>query len=106
MSVSPAYHPPVEATNQAASELSVGHAVPETERRSPYLVVGEVADRLRLSVRQVHEMTRLGRIPHRKMPGVRRCLFLPGELEAWENGAALSVKEIPGGGRIVTPVRS
>ena len=74
--------------------------------RSPYLTVAEVAERLRCSTRSVHELTRRRRIPHRRLPGGRRCLFLAAELEAWEAGAALETLERPEGGRIVRPVPS
>lgn len=70
---------------------------------SPYLLVEDVAARHRCSTRSVHELTRLRAIPHRKLPGSRRCLFLEHELAAWENGAALEVVELPRGGRVVKP---
>jgi excisionase family DNA binding protein len=73
---------------------------------TPFLVTREVADRLRCSVRTVHELTRLGRIPHRRLSGARRCLFLVNELEAWENGASLELFELSQGGRIVRPLPS
>ena len=73
---------------------------------SPFLITAEVADRLRCSIRTVHELTRSGRIPHRRLPGSRRCLFRVDELEAWENGATLRVVEREHGGRIVVPVET
>jgi hypothetical protein len=73
---------------------------------SPYLVVEDVAERLRCSTRSVHELTRLCTIPHRKLPGSRRCLFLEVELEAWEAGAPLEALELERGGRVVRPVTS
>jgi excisionase family DNA binding protein len=74
--------------------------------QSPYLLVEEVAKRLRCSQRSVHELTRLGEIPHRKLPGSRRCLFLESELRQWENGAPLERIELPRGGRVVRPAES
>jgi excisionase family DNA binding protein len=68
---------------------------------SPYCTVEEVAERLRCSIATVHEWTRTGAIPHRRLPGSRRCLFLESELEAWEAGAELQVRELARGGRIV-----
>ena len=68
-----------------------------------YLVVEDVAERLHCSTRTVHELTRTSSIPHRRLPGSRRCLFRSDELEAWENGSALEVTELPRGGRVVTP---
>jgi hypothetical protein len=73
--------------------------------RSPYLLVEDVAARYGVSVRWVHERTRSvePQIPHRRLPGARRCLFLEAELEAWEAGAGLELQELAGGGRIVRP---
>jgi excisionase family DNA binding protein len=70
---------------------------------SPYLLVEDVAVRLRCSRRTVHELTRTGAIPHRRLPGGRRCLFRPDELDAWEDGAPLETIETPRGGRVVRP---
>ncbi|MDX6637554.1 MAG: Helix-turn-helix domain [Solirubrobacterales bacterium] len=69
----------------------------------PYLLVEDVARRLRCSTRTVHELTRNNAIPHRRLPGTRRCLFRVDELEAWENGAPLHTTRLPRGGRVVTP---
>jgi excisionase family DNA binding protein len=73
--------------------------------RSPYLLVEDVADRLRCSTRTVHELTRTKSIPHRRLPGSRRCLFRSDELEAWESGSPLDITELPRGGRVVAPRR-
>lgn len=70
---------------------------------SPYLLVEDVAERLRCSARTIHELTRTKAIPHRRLPRGRRCLFLLDELEAWEAGAPLEVIEMPRGGRLVQP---
>jgi excisionase family DNA binding protein len=70
---------------------------------SPYLLVEDVARRLRCSRRTVHELTRTCSIPHRRLPGGRRCLFREDELEAWEEGAPLEVIETARGGRVVRP---
>ena len=70
-----------------------------------FLITSEVAARLRCSLRTVHELTRLNRIPHRRLAGSRRCLFRTDELEAWENGARLEIRVLPEGGRIVRPSR-
>ena len=69
---------------------------------SPYLLVEDVCERLHVKPRTVHEWTRNLEVPHRKLPGARRCLFLEHELEAWEAGAELVVRELPRGGRVVT----
>jgi hypothetical protein len=94
------YAQPGEPSVHAAPGDAGGFGVP----RSPYLVVDEVAARLRCSKASVHELTRTCAVPHRKLPGTRRCLFLEAELEAWEAGAVLEVVELPRGGRIVRPV--
>ena len=70
---------------------------------SPYLLVEDVAERLRCSRRTIHELTRTNSIPHRRLPGSRRCLFREDELAAWEDGARLEVVEVSHGGRIVRP---
>lgn len=70
---------------------------------SPYLLVEDVAIRLRCSTFTIHELTRTRRVPHRRLPGARRCLFLLDDLERWEAGATLNVQNLEDGGRIVTP---
>jgi predicted DNA-binding transcriptional regulator AlpA len=68
------------------------------------LVVEDVAARLHMSKRSIHERTRRGMIPHRRPAGTRRCLFIEAELEAWLNGARLEMFETRDGGRVVRPV--
>ncbi len=70
---------------------------------SPYLLVEDVAARLRCSRRTIHELTRTNAIPHRRLPGGRRCLFREDELDAWVEGAPLEVVELTRGGRVVRP---
>ena len=72
---------------------------------SPYMLVADVAERLHVAPSTVHEWARTGGIPHRKLAGSRRLLFLPSDLEAWEAGASLELVELPRGGRIVRPDR-
>ena len=79
---------------------------PRASTPSSFLVTEEVAARLRCSVRTIHELTRAKAIPHRKLPGARRCLFREDELLAWEEGTDLEVLELPDGGRVVRPVPS
>jgi excisionase family DNA binding protein len=85
--------------------VSAVSAEREARPHSPYLLVEEVAQRLRCSIRSVHELTRTLAIPHRRLPGSRRCLFRLDELEAWEAGAGLEVVLTGRGGRVVRPVR-
>ena len=70
------------------------------------MLVEDVAVRYGVSPRWVRERTRLCVIPFRRLPGSRRCLFLESELVLWENGAALRVRELAGGGRLVQPVEA
>jgi excisionase family DNA binding protein len=69
-----------------------------------YLTVEETAQLLRRSVRAVHELTRLSAIPHRRLPGHRRCLFRREEIDAWLDGVPLEETSLAGGGRIVRPL--
>lgn len=71
---------------------------------SSYLTVEDVAAWLRMSKRSVHERTRLGLIPHRRIAGTRRCLFLEDELKAWLDGAPLTTVHGAGGTRVVRPL--
>src|SRR5262245_42815551 len=68
-----------------------------------FLTVPEVAERLRCSVRRVHELTRTHAITHRRLPGSRRCLFLASGRTEWVDGAPLDHRELPDGGRVVRP---
>ena len=67
-----------------------------------YRTTEEIADLLRCSVRSVHGLTAAGRLPHRKLPGMRRVLYRPEELAQYLEGAELEVLEhANGGGRVV-----
>jgi excisionase family DNA binding protein len=72
-------------------------------RRPQYLITEEAAEMTRRSPRSIHELTRSRRIPFRRLPGMRRYLFLADELEAWANGAELEVSETADGGVVVRP---
>jgi predicted DNA-binding transcriptional regulator AlpA len=89
-------HPPVSSENDDANGLTV-------PRRSPFLFVEDVMARYGVSKRWVQGRASAREIPHRRLPGSRRCLFLEAELEAWDNGAQLETRELAGGGRIVKP---
>jgi predicted DNA-binding transcriptional regulator AlpA len=69
-----------------------------------YLITPEAAAMNRSSTRTIHELARQGKIPHRRISGTRRCLFVEEEIAAWLNGAELERIDLPGGGRIVRPV--
>jgi len=84
----------------------VTHASKDRGTACAYLLVEDVAERLHCSTRTVHELTRTNAIPHRRLPGTRRCLFREEELEAWESGSPLEVTELPRGGRLVVPRQS
>jgi excisionase family DNA binding protein len=90
----------LEGALATSTSPTVGAAASESQ--SPYLLVEEVAQRLRCSTRTIHELTRKNAIPHRRLAGSRRCLFRVDELEAWENGSSLQVRDLPRGGRVVT----
>jgi predicted DNA-binding transcriptional regulator AlpA len=67
-----------------------------------FLVVEQVAQLIGVKPRTIHEYTRQEcGIPHRVLPGGRRCLFERAALEAWMNGAKLERIDLPRGGRIV-----
>jgi Helix-turn-helix domain len=68
-----------------------------------YFVVNDVANRLGIKPRTVHELTRTRRIPHRVLPHGRRCLFEEAWLRAWADDAELEEVSLPGNGRIVRP---
>lgn len=67
------------------------------------LTVEQVAPMLNMSRRSLHEKTRRGLVPHRILPGTRRCLFEPEALRAWADGAELERIDLPGNGRIIRP---
>jgi hypothetical protein len=71
---------------------------------SRYLLVEDVAKLLGCSVRSVHERARLHQLPHRRLGGTRRLLFLEDELRAVIDGAELEVVKTASGGRVVKPV--
>lgn len=68
-----------------------------------FLVVEEAAELLRESPRTVQARAAKGAIPHRRVGGTRRLLFVEAELVAYLNGCELEVLETPNGGRVVRP---
>jgi len=66
-----------------------------------YLTTEEVAELLRCSVRSVHGLTAAGRLPSRKLAGMRRVLYRPEELAQYLDGAELETIATADGGRIV-----
>jgi excisionase family DNA binding protein len=79
-----------------------GWTLPGERAHSAFLTASDVAERLRCSLRTIHELTRREEIPHRKIG--RRCLFRVDELVAWENGAPLETVHLDRGGRVVRPL--
>ena len=67
-----------------------------------FLVVEEVAERYRTSVKAIHDKTRTGQIPHVKRDGFRRLLFPLADLERWDAGASLELVELPDGRAVRT----
>ena len=68
-----------------------------------YLTTEDVAKQLRRSTRAIHALTASGAIPHRRIGGTRRCLFIADEIDAWLNGADLETIDAPHGGRVIRP---
>jgi excisionase family DNA binding protein len=67
-----------------------------------YLTVEQAAALVNCSPRTIHELARQGaRIPHRRIGGTRRLLFLEAELHAWVDGAELEHVATANGGRVV-----
>jgi excisionase family DNA binding protein len=91
------------ATETQASETRQGVARRGEAAAGRFLTVADIAQLLHCSPRTIHELTRTCRIPHRRIEGTRRCLFVPDEVDAWVDGAELYVSETPGGGRVVRP---
>ena len=71
---------------------------------SPYLTVEQLAEFLHVSRRSIHELTRQGRIPLRRVAGTRRILFLESEIREWLDGALLEVVvDDEDGAKVVRP---
>jgi hypothetical protein len=68
-----------------------------------YLLTEDIAERYGATVRWIDEESRCGRLPHRKLPGRRRRLYLLEELDAFDNGAPLETVTLPNGGKHVRP---
>ena len=69
---------------------------------SSFLTVDQAAQVVHMSPRTIHELARNGaRIPHRRIGGCRRLLFLESELHAWVDGAELEHVATANGGRVV-----
>ena len=69
-----------------------------------FLLVAEVAERYRTSVRSIHGRTRLDRMPHLRRVGFRHLLFKVADLDAWDAGAPLEAIDLPDGSHLVRPV--
>jgi excisionase family DNA binding protein len=69
----------------------------------PYLVHEEAAELLRVSPRTLAELVARRAIPHRRISGSRRILYVPSELQAFVDGCDLEVLELAGSGRVVRP---
>ena len=68
------------------------------------LLTEDLAKLLGLSRYTVGDQLRRGLIPHRRMPGTRRCIIPRRDFEAWLDGAELETVRLAGGGRIVRPI--
>lgn len=71
-----------------------------------YLHTSDVAAICGVEERTVREWTRTYRVPHRRLPKVRRCLFIEEEVRAWVDDPTipLDVKRGADGARVVKPV--
>ena len=74
------------------------------QTQQSFLVIGEAAEMLRMSVRAVHERTRTRSLPMRKLAATRKILFVRDELLEWMDGAELETVEKPDGSIIVRPI--
>ena len=70
---------------------------------TPYRHVEYVVDLTGWSRRTVQDRAAKGQVPHRRIGGTRRLLFLEDELRAWIDGAELEIIRTPNGGRVVRP---
>jgi excisionase family DNA binding protein len=70
---------------------------------SRYLTLEQAAELLALSPYTTRTKAAAGEIPHRRLSGMRRLLFVEAELVAWLDGAALEKVPAPNGGRVVRP---
>jgi len=68
-----------------------------------YLLSEDVQKLLGVSDRTLKSFVARRAIPHRRLPGVRRTLFVEQEIAEWVDGAELEVVETPAGGRVVKP---
>jgi excisionase family DNA binding protein len=68
-----------------------------------YLSLDQAARLLGLSAYTVRTRAAVGEIPHRKLAGSSRILFLEAELVAWVDGAELERVDTRDGARVVRP---
>ena len=66
-----------------------------------YITVEQAAALMQCSPRTIHEHARRAQIPHRRIGGTRRLLFLEAELHAWIDGGELELIPTANGGRVV-----
>jgi hypothetical protein len=70
---------------------------------TPYILLEDVVERYHSSTRSVGELVSKRAIPHLRHAHTRRVLFVPAELDAWDDGAELETIPLAGGGRRVRP---
>jgi hypothetical protein len=71
-----------------------------------YQTVEQLAAQFGWSIRTLHERTRKRELPCRRLPGSRRILFIPEEIEAFVDSGGtmpLEVIEGPRGSLVVRP---
>jgi excisionase family DNA binding protein len=73
-------------------------------RREDFLLSEDVAELLGLSRSTVQEQMTRCLLPHRRLPGTRRCIVPRRDFEAWLDGAELETVKLARGGRVVRPI--
>lgn len=82
-------------------------ANPNTRQHAPrpndFLLSEDVAELLGVSRSTVQEWLGRHLIPHRRLPGTRRCIIPRADFEQWLEGCELEATPLASGGRIVRP---
>jgi excisionase family DNA binding protein len=68
-----------------------------------FLLSEDVAELLGISRSTVQEQMSRHLLPHRRLPGTRRCIVPRKDFEQWLDGCELEVTQLAGAGRIVRP---
>lgn len=63
------------------------------EDREPFLTLPQVAELLHISTKTAHAMAREGRLPARRLPGMRKYLFVRSEILELVDKSRVAVAE-------------